>query len=100
MKGLRLARDPAGTPAIRTSLLARADDAMRALEACKADLAALRAQIHDAELTSRNEELHDRAGDLAARVQSLRTAWWEGLGGTKLIAEATVAEELARELPR
>ncbi len=100
MKGLKLARDPAGTGEARVKLLALADATMRDLEAGKADLQALRRAIHDAELTSRNEDAHAQIAALAARVETIRRGWWDALAATGLLAAAALDAERARELPR
>ena len=98
MKGLKLARDPAGTPEARVRLLALADATMRDLEACRGELAALRGTIHDAEITSRNEDAYTRIAALAARVAGVRHAWWDALAS--VLPESTLAVERERELPR
>jgi len=100
MKGLRLARGPAGTPDARTRLLDLADATMRDLEACKAALADLRGEIRDAELTSRNEAIVDRIAALAARVSGVHDAWWDALVARGALTAAVADDERARELPR
>ena len=100
MKGLRLARGPAGTPEARTRLLAMADATMGDLEACKAALAALRGEIRDAELTSRNEAITESIAALAARVVGIRDAWWDALAATGWLPATVADEERARELPQ
>ncbi len=99
MKGLRLTRD-AATPEQRVGLLAMADDTMRDLDACKGRMLALRGRIHDAELTSRNEDLHDAIGALAATVDGVHQTWWDHIGASGHVTPAVIAEERTRELPR
>jgi hypothetical protein len=100
MKGLRLARDAAGTAEARMKLLAMADAEMGQLEACKAELAVVRATIHDAELTARNEDLDGAIAALAARVADLRRTWWDAIAATGYVSEAALVDERVRELPR
>lgn len=99
MKGLKLARDAAPVEG-RQQLLAGAEEVMRALEECKADLAGVRARVRDAELSARNEAIVDEIAVLAARVERIRAGWWDALAATGYVPAATIAEERVRALPR
>jgi hypothetical protein len=100
MKGLKLAREAAGTPAARAALLARAEETMVALEAARGELAGVRGAIHDAELTARNEDRCDQIAALAARVAAIRTAWWDAIAATGFVPATAIDAERDRVLPR
>ena len=99
MKGLRLARDRA-TPDTRVQLLAMAETAMRGLARIRSRMTWLRESIRDAELTARNEDAYEQIAALVVNVGEARRTWWQAIGGTGLVPEATIDEQLARELPR
>ena len=66
----------------------------------KAELAALRARITDAEITPDNEESHAAIAALSAKVEVARQSFWDRVANLGLLEPAVVAEERTRELPR
>jgi len=84
----------------RRSFLQLAEDVMRDLEARRSELTVLRAAVTDAEITPRNEESHAKVADLGVRVEQLRQGLWDRVGKVGLLADAVIAEERARALPR
>lgn len=100
MKALRLVREPAGSAERRAGFLALADETMAELEACKARLAVIRADVRDAEITPRNEETLGRVGALAGDVDGVRQRLWDRVAASGLLPPAVIAEERGRDLPR
>ncbi len=101
LKLLRAASVAAGKPAEdRRRFLALADGVMRELEVEKAALATVRAQVADAEITPDNEATHAHVLALGARVEAIRQSLWDRVAATGLLADAVVAEERTRELPK
>lgn len=90
-KSLRLQRTTCAARA-----LARAEGYLTTLDALHRRLEALRAELHDAELSPANERRFAALNALAADVEALRQQIWEE---AELPAEA-LALERRRELPR
>ena len=84
----------------RETLLGSVEPFLHELASVQAELRLLRAQVRDAELTPRNQELWTQALALGEQVESLRTRLWDQAEATGLLSKEQLGEERARELPR
>ncbi len=91
---------PSGQVEERRAFLALAEDVMAELEAKRAQLVELRAAVSNAEITPNNEDTFAKVAQLGADVERVRQRLWDRVGATGLLAEAVIAEERTRELPR
>jgi len=96
-KSLRLQRNALDAAARRLSLhLAHVH--LEALEHASDRLAELRGKLHDAELSTANEERFAALGALAAEVEAIRGHIWHD--AATVLPGDTIAAERTRELPR
>ena len=91
---------PSGQVEERRAFLALAEGVMGELEAKRAQLGELRAAVSNAEITPNNEDTFAKVAHLDADVERVRQRLWDRVGATGLLAEAVIAEERTRELPR
>jgi hypothetical protein len=101
LKLLRAASVAAKRPdAERGSFLSMAEDQMKVLLGRKAELAALRTRVIDAEITPHNEDTHGAIAALSAKVEGARQSFWDRVANLDLLEPRVTSEERSRELPR